>query len=92
MFYRPIVLVFAFYSFWFPQIAYSAYSGSRQSLDNKVICGLSMTRLLLPLYILACPSNIFTVMYEDYIQPSYSTAILLILWIALQTVILVCQV
>jgi hypothetical protein len=46
-------------SFWWPQILHTARTDSRSGLSPKYILATSVCRLLLPLYFLACPTNLF---------------------------------
>lgn len=91
MSFRPLVIIFALYSFWFPQIAYSAYTGARRTLDVHYLLGMSLTRLFFPLYLLGCPSNLFSLITEK--NTTYFTACwVLILWMAIQVTIVLLQV
>ena len=54
---RPVVAVFAMYSFWLPQVVYSAYTGTRHAYHPLYLIGVSLTQMFIPLYILGCPNN-----------------------------------
>lgn len=51
-------LCFLVFSFWIPQIVLSAYQDTRQPLRPLYVLGTSASRLVLPLYLYGCPSNI----------------------------------
>lgn len=53
----PLVIVSQLY--WVPQIALDAVKGHKSSLSTKFIVGVSICRLLLPLYTWGCPESIF---------------------------------
>ncbi len=67
---RPVVAVFAMYSFWFPQAIYSAYTGTKHSFHPVYLIGVSLCHLFIPLYILGCPNNFLGVL-SVYINPQY---------------------
>ena len=56
------------------------------SFPPRYIVGMSTTRLLIPLYALACPYNFL------HTEPNYSLAVTLIAWVGLQVAVLVAQV
>eukprot|EP00929_Paragymnodinium_shiwhaense_P065579 TRINITY_DN32858_c0_g1_i1.p1 TRINITY_DN32858_c0_g1~~TRINITY_DN32858_c0_g1_i1.p1 ORF type:complete len:546 (-),score=107.46 TRINITY_DN32858_c0_g1_i1:56-1693(-) len=53
------VIVVVFQAYWLPQIALDAWQGTRNGLQPKFIIGTSITRVLLILYLWACPKAIF---------------------------------
>ena len=61
---RPLASVFLLYSFWLPQIVYSAVTGTKPSMQIPYVLGITLTRLFVPLYILGCPSSIFIQIYH----------------------------
>eukprot|EP01032_Pedospumella_encystans_P012847 gene12847-14830_t len=67
---RPVVAVFAMYSFWLPQAIYSAYTGTKHSFHPVYLIGVSLCHLFIPLYILGCPNN-FLSLLSVYINPQY---------------------
>ena len=54
-----VPLVIASQLYWVPQIALDAAKGHKSSLSTKFILGVSITRLLLPVYTWGCPESIF---------------------------------
>jgi hypothetical protein len=48
---------FVLYGFWVPQIVWQAVHGFRRGFGVRYIVAMSSTRLVLPLYFLACPVN-----------------------------------
>jgi transmembrane E3 ubiquitin-protein ligase len=54
-------LLLVMYSFWVPQIVSNVLRDTRHSLHPLYLVGMSATRLFLPLYLYACPSNFITV-------------------------------
>ena len=51
-------LILLAYSYWVPQIAHSVAQDCRPGLSRRYTLLVSATRLAIPLYFLACPSNI----------------------------------
>lgn len=45
------------YSFWIPQIVCNVEQRSRKPLQRQYIIGITVTRLLIPLYFYGCPEN-----------------------------------
>ena len=72
------LLIFGLYTFWIPQIVLCAVSDARQVLRPAYVIGTSALRLLLPLYLFACPSNLLRV------PPQYGTAIGLVAFLSAQ--------
>ncbi|KAL4452456.1 hypothetical protein ABPG75_008118 [Micractinium tetrahymenae] len=79
------LLMFAFFSFWWPQIVLCARSDSRQPLKPEFVLGTSAARLALPLYVYACPSNLLRV------APNPPLCAALVAWVALQAGLLLAQ-
>ncbi|KAJ2956270.1 hypothetical protein NQZ79_g7864 [Umbelopsis isabellina] len=52
------VLAFTLFSFWVPQIYRNVIRGSRRALSHRYVIGMTLTRLVIPLYYYACPHNI----------------------------------
>lgn len=91
-------VTFLLYSYWLPQIVHSAYTGTKHSYSPLVLAGLSLVRLVIPLYFFACPDN-FTRELVHYVNPptdnfsSMSTAAALcaVVWTAVQVTVLCLQ-
>jgi transmembrane E3 ubiquitin-protein ligase len=77
--------VFALYSFWVPQIVLNVAGDHRKPLHPMYIAGMSVTRLMIPLYFYACPRNFL------HIQPQYATALGLVAWLFFQAGVLLSQ-
>lgn len=77
--------LFPLCGWWLPQIAMSTWHDSRQPLKPQYVIGTSITRLALPLYLLACPHNLLRV------APSYGTAASLVVFVAAQAGLLIAQ-
>lgn len=73
------------YGFWVPQIIWQAIHGFRRGFGMRYIIAMSITRLILPMYFLACPVN-FLHHPTDFGKMSG-----LIAWIAIQVAILITQ-
>lgn len=82
-FIRPILMLV--YSFWIPQVVHCARTDVRQPLRPLYVIGMSVTRLLLPLYLYGCPSNVLRV------SPSPAFCVLLVAWVSSQAAVLMCQ-
>ncbi|CAM0136008.1 unnamed protein product [Umbelopsis sp. WA50703] len=52
------MLAFSLFSFWVPQIYRNVIRGSRRALSHRYVIGMTLTRLVIPLYYYACPHNI----------------------------------
>lgn len=46
------------YSFWIPQIYRNIQRGTRKAILKRCVVGTTLTRLLVPLYVLVCPDNV----------------------------------
>jgi hypothetical protein len=57
--YTFVPLAIASQLYWVPQIVHDAIKGHKSPLTPRFIIGVTICRLVLPLYIWACPDNIF---------------------------------
>lgn len=97
---RPITGVFLFYSYWIPQIIYSAYSGTKPNLNPFYIVTITLTRFFIPMYLLGCPKN-FLFLFMEYFRPmadpqklqinSPTACYVLVIWSGFQVAILLLQ-
>ena len=82
--------VMTLYSFWVPQICWNIYSEYKKPMHHHYIYGMSLTRAIAPLYVFAAKNN-----FLKEVNPDFPTDLpmceLLILWISLQTAILIGQ-
>jgi hypothetical protein len=83
--YFKIALLFINYSFWWPQILKNLHDNSVPALDSSFILGHSLTKLLIPLYFMACPFNFLLLPLKS------SAGFYLVLWVMLQISILIAQ-
>ncbi|RYY35697.1 hypothetical protein EON62_02305, partial [archaeon] len=51
-------LIFLSYSFWVPQVIHSIANDSRPGLSTSYIVGVSIARLVVPLYFFGCPTSL----------------------------------
>lgn len=56
----PHAAALAIFSFWVPQIFHAAQHNHRRALQPSFIISNTVSRLVLPLYIFACPDNILS--------------------------------
>ena len=54
-----VPLVVASQLYWVPQIFEDAFTGHKSALTNQFILGVSVCRLVLPMYMWGCPDTIF---------------------------------
>ena len=79
------VFTFFFYSFWIPQIVRNAVHAYRRPLKPLFIIGMSLCRLMLPLYFFGYPNNFLKIPYSPRMCFS------LILYVGAQVVLLLLQ-
>ena len=79
------LLLFAFFSFWWPQIVLCLRADVRQPLKPEFVLGTSACRLALPLYVYGCPFNLLRV------APNYPLCAALVAWVGLQCGLLLAQ-
>lgn len=84
------VYILALYSFWVPQIVQNVITEAKRPLHNYYIYGMSITRLLAPLYIFAVPNNFLKEVYPDAPTNIFMCE-LLVIWVGIQTAVLVAQ-
>ena len=78
------------YSFWVPQIVLNIVTEAKQPLHKHFIYGMSITRLLAPLYFFGDSNNFLRDVYIDF-QPNYPLCYWLIIWMGLQVGVLMAQ-
>lgn len=91
---RPVLLIFLLYSCWVPQIVHNSINGTRRALHPAYLCGMALSRLFIPLYLLGCPQNFVYLLFVDPTSFSTSAAacIVLVAWTVFQLVVLLAQV
>ena len=82
---RPWLIAVLCNSYWLPQIAWSAWNNSKKPLLPKYVLGISVTRLLVPLYLFGCPENFVRV------KPQFWVCWLLVAWVAAQVAAIAAQ-
>lgn len=87
-----MVAVFIFYSYWVPQIAWNIVSGTRRTFHPFYCIGTTASRLFIPLYLLGCPKNIFSVLLPGAIPFAPATCVGLVVWTMIQLLVLLAQV
>ena len=60
-----IVYNLALYSFWVPQIVQNVITEAKRPMHTYYIYGMSLTRLVAPLYIFAVPNNFLKEVYPE---------------------------
>lgn len=88
--YFDFLIVLA-YSFWLPQIGLNMLKGHRKPLHFIYVYGMSVSRLMIPIYIYGCPSNIAATITGYHMKPKYYMCFILISWVSLQVWILKLQ-
>ena len=79
------IIIFAFYSFWIPQIVENCYHNQRATLHVHYIAGISITRLAIPLYLYGCPNKFV------HLKENYTVCVLLVLYVSIQAGLLTWQ-
>jgi len=78
------------YSFWVPQIIMNIFTEARNPLHRHYIYGMSLTRVVSPLYVFAVPHNFLKEVYPDSPSDPW-TVHMVILWVGVQTAIMLAQ-
>lgn len=78
------------YSFWVPQILQNIVTEAKRPLHTHYIYGISLTRLAAPFYIFGVPNNFWKEGNPDF-QGNLELCQLLILWVGIQTAVLIAQ-
>ena len=94
IFYSPgrnrTYIILALYSFWVPQIILNIVTEAKAPLHKHYIYGMSLTRVIAPLYIFGLQNNFLKEVYPDSTTDSLLCQIL-VLWVGCQTAILIAQ-
>lgn len=78
------------YSFWVPQIVMNVVTEARRPMHKYYIYGMSITRLIAPLYMYGLPNNFLKEVNPDHPHNLIRCG-LLVLWVAMQTAVLIGQ-
>lgn len=85
-----ILFALVLYSFWVPQIVQNVITEAKRPMHNWYIYGMSLSRLVAPLYFFAVPNNFLKEVYpESPTDPLMCE--LLVLWVGIQTAVLIGQ-
>ena len=84
------VYLLVLYSFWVPQIVSNVITEARRPMHKYYVYGMSITRLVAPLYLYGLPNNFLKEVNPEH-PHNLVRCVLLVLWVALQTAILVGQ-
>jgi len=82
--------ILVLYSFWVPQIIQNIITETRRPLHKNYIYGMSVTRLIAPIYTLAIPNNFFKEIEPDF-PVDYFSCQMLVLWLGFQAAVLIGQ-
>lgn len=78
------------YSFWVPQIILNIVTEAKSPLHKYYIYGMSITRIVAPLYIFGLRKNFLKEVYPESSTDPFMCQ-MLVLWVACQTVVLIAQ-
>jgi transmembrane E3 ubiquitin-protein ligase len=85
-----VCTILALYSFWVPQIIFNVVTETKTPLHRNYIYGMSVTRLVAPLYIFGLRNN-----FLKEVHPESTTdpmmCYLLVLWVGCQCAVLIAQ-
>jgi len=85
-----VMCLLALYSFWVPQIIQNVITETKNPLHVNYIYGMSLTRLIAPLYMYGVPRNFFMEFFPEYTSDLFVCE-MLFLWVGLQAGILIAQ-
>lgn len=85
-----MLYVLTLYSFWVPQIVLNIVTEAKTPMHNYYIGGMSLTRLIAPLYMLSIKNNFLKEVYPEAPYDPF-TCQMLVLWIGVQTAVLIGQ-
>ena len=78
------------YSFWVPQIVMNVITQAKAPLHKHYIYGMSVSRLVAPLYVFCVKNNFLREVYPD-VPYDPGMGQLLVLWVAIQAGVLIAQ-
>lgn len=87
--YRTVYML-VLYSFWVPQIVQNIATEAKRPLHHYYVYGMSLTRLVAPLYIFAVKNNFLKEVYPDSPTNVFMCE-LLVVWVGIQAAILEAQ-
>lgn len=82
-------LVLVAYSYWIPQIVTNCIREVRRPFHRTYLNGISIARLVIPLYLYGCPSNLATfITSETPREPNFGMCLALLVWTSAQVGVL----
>ena len=87
--YRTLYMLLL-YSFWVPQIIHNVVTEAKKPMHPYYLCGMSVTRLVAPLYMFANQGNFLKEVYPESPINIFMCQ-LLVLWVSIQSGILYAQ-
>ena len=87
--YRTLYMLLL-YSFWVPQIIHNVVTEAKKPMHPYYLCGMSVTRLVAPLYMFANQGNFIKEVYPESPINIFMCQ-LLVLWVSIQSGILYAQ-
>jgi len=85
-----VFYILALYSFWVPQIILNVITEAKMPMHTYYIYGMSVTRLVAPLYMLGIRNNFLREVYPEAPYDIFACE-MLVLWVSLQTAVLIGQ-
>lgn len=85
-----VIYALALYSFWVPQIIFNIYTEARTPLHTYYIYGMSLSRLVAPLYMFGIQNNFLKEVYPEFTSDPFMVEVLVV-WVAIQAAILIAQ-
>ena len=85
-----IIYILVLYSFWVPQIVYNVTTEAKGPLHHQYVYGMTLSRLVAPLYVFAVPNNFLKEIYPES-STNYLLCELLVLWVGMQAALLEAQ-
>ena len=82
--------VLVLYSFWVPQIIHNVVTEAKKSMHPYYICGMSLTRMVAPLYMFAYQKNFLKEVYPESPVNIFMCQ-LLVAWVGIQAGVLYAQ-
>jgi hypothetical protein len=85
-----VYFMLALYSFWVPQIIRNVVTEARVPMHKYYIYGISLTRLVQPLYLFAYSRNFLKEVYPEAPTDPFACQ-MIVLWVAVQAAVLIAQ-
>jgi len=85
-----IFYALALYSFWIPQIVRNVVTEAKAPLHNYYIYGMSLSRLVAPIYMFSVPNNFLKSVYPDSPTDTFMCQ-MIVVWVLVQMAVLLAQ-